>query len=232
MQVEIWSDVVCPWCAVGRAHFRQALAQFPHAAQVQVRWRSFELDPDAPRSSDGPYVQRLAAKYGTSVQGAQAMIDQMTARAAAVGLDVRFDRACPGNTFDAHRLLHLAADRGMQDTVKAAFFTGYLTEGEAIGEPGTLQRLATGAGLDEVEVKNVLAGDAYAGAVRADERQATAHGITGVPFFVLDGRLGVSGAQPPEVLRRALDQAFEDRPRLQVPVADDTGGCDDGSCAR
>ncbi|MBW3621053.1 MAG: DsbA family oxidoreductase [Actinobacteria bacterium] len=235
MQVEIWSDVMCPWCAVGKARFEQALAAFPHADEVEVRWRSFELDPDAPEEKDGEYVSLLASKYGTSPDEAQGMVDTMTATAAAEGLDFRFDRVRPGNTFDAHRLLHLAADRGLQHELKDRFLTAYLTEGEAVGRPDVLQRLASEVGLDEVEVKEVLAGDAYADAVRADERQAMTYGIRGVPFFVLDGRLGVSGAQPAEVLLGALTQAHGQAHPLAMhdhAAGDDHGdACADGSCA-
>ncbi|CAN5914977.1 DsbA family oxidoreductase [soil metagenome] len=209
MQVEIWSDVVCPWCAIGRARFERALDGFTHRDAVTVRYRSFELDPTTPRIVDGPYVERLASKYGTTVVAAQTMIDQMTAQAAGEGLVFDFAAARPGNTFDAHRLLHLAADRGMQHEVKARLQAGYLSEGAAIGTADALHALATAAGLDAAEVDDVLGGDAYAEAVRADERQAQAYGITGVPFFVFDRRLGVAGAQPADVLAQALTQAWE-----------------------
>ena len=234
MQVEIWSDVVCPWCAIGKARFEQALAGFPHREDVEVRWRSFELDAAAPPTTDGAYVERLAAKYGTSTAEAQSMIDRMTAQASGEGLTFRFDRARPGNTFDAHRLLHLAADRGVQHQLKDRLLSGYLSEGAAIGESPTLQRLAAEAGLDHGEVADVLAGEAYAEAVRADEEQATAFGIRGVPFFVFDRRLGVSGAQPAEVLGHALGEAWSTALRLTT-VNDHSGHnaatCADGSCA-
>lgn len=215
MQVEIWSDVVCPWCAIGRARFERALDGFAHRDAVAVRYRSFELDPTTPQVVDGPYVERLASKYGTTVVQAQAMIDQMTAQAAVEGLAFDFAAARPGNTFDAHRLLHLAADRGVQHEVKARMLAGYLSEGAAIGTADGLRALATDAGLDALEVDNVLSGDAYAEAVRADERQAQAYGITGVPFFVFDRRLGVAGAQALTVLAQALTQAWE---ALETPA--------------
>ena len=211
MQIEVWSDVVCPWCAIGRERLRQALAMFAHRDAVAVRWRSFELDPSAPPTVPGAYVDRMASKYGTSREQAQAMVDRMTAQGAVEGLDFRFDRAQPGNTFDAHRLLHLAADHGLQDAVKGRLLTGYLSEAAAIGDPATLADLATSAGLDASEVASVLSGDAYADAVRADERQAQAFGISGVPFFVIDRRYGVAGAQPVRVLHDALTQAWRSR---------------------
>lgn len=220
LKVQIWSDVVCPWCAVGKARFEQALDRFDHASQVQVTWRSFELDPNAPASRDDDYVSMLAHKYGTSVDQAQQMIQRMTDNGAAEGLDFRFDIAQPGNTFDAHRLIHLGAERGRQHQVKARFLDAYHSEGRAIAEHDTLQELAVEAGLDPVQVKEVLATDAYADAVRADEEQAREYGISGVPFFVIDGRFGINGAQPPEVLLQALKQAWETRDESDGALSD------------
>lgn len=234
MLVEIWSDVVCPWCAVGKARFARALAALPDPDRVEVRWRSFELDPTAPPERSGPYVDHLAAKYGRTRDEAQAMIDTMTATGAAEGLAFRFDRARAGNTFDAHRLLHLAADVGRQRPLVDRLFRAYLSEGEPIGDPATLRRLAGEAGLDVGEAEQVLASDRYADAVRADEQQARAYGISGVPFFVLDGRFGLSGAQPPEVLGQALERALTDRrPLTLLDAPSDTPGddCEDGECA-
>jgi len=240
MQVEIWSDVACPWCAVGKRRFEGALRTFEHADDVQLRWRSFELDPSAPRAAaadgDVDYLARLATKYGTDRVSAQGMIDRMTETAAEDGWRFRFDRIRPGNTFDAHRLLHLAADRQVQDRVKERFLAGYLEAGVAIGEPAALRTLAVEAGLDDTEVADVLAGDRYADAVRADEREAHALGVSGVPFFVIDRRFGVSGAQPAAVLEQALEQAWAQRSQLTV-VGSSQGhahgerdACADGSC--
>jgi predicted DsbA family dithiol-disulfide isomerase len=207
VQVEIWSDVVCPWCAIGRARFARALGMFVHRDAVAVRWRSFELDPTAPRSVTGSYAVRLADKYRIGRERAQAMIDRTTAQAAAEGLTLRFDLARPGNTFDAHRLLHLAGDRDVQHVMVERLMTAYLSEGAAIGETATLVDLAAEVGLDTSEVDTILHGDGYAHAVRADEDLAAAFGISGVPFFVIDRRFGVSGAQPASVLHDALVQA-------------------------
>ena len=206
MQVEIWSDVVCPWCAVGKARFEHALADWEHADEVKVRWRSFELDPTRRGTIEGDYVSMLASKYRTSREQAQEMVDRMTRAGAEEGVTFRFDIARPGNTFDAHRLLHLAADRGIQHEVKQRFLTGYHSQGVPIAEHGALVELATDAGLDADDVHEVLAGDAYADEVRADESQAREYGISGVPFFVLDGRAAVAGAQPSEHLLAALEQ--------------------------
>ena len=208
LSVDIWSDIVCPWCYVGKRRFETALAQFAHAPDVVITWHSFELDPRAPKASVD-LADHLAKKYRRTREQAQQMLDQMTATAAAEGLEFHFEKAQSSNTFDAHRVLHLARARGVQDRVKERLMRGYFTEGEPIGDHATLARLAADAGLDENEVKDVLASERYADAVRGDEAFARELGISGVPFFVLAGRLGVSGAQPPEVLLGALDQAWE-----------------------
>jgi predicted DsbA family dithiol-disulfide isomerase len=232
MRVEIWSDVVCPWCYIGKRRFEQALAAFPHRDEVDVIWRAFELDSSAPAERTGGYADNLAAKYGVPVAQAQQMIDTMTAAAAQDGLDFHFDTARPGNTFDAHRLLHLAAERGVQDAVKERLLRATFTEGEPIGDAETLVRLVAEAGLDADEARAVLASDRYAAEVRGDERQAQAYGITGVPFFVVDGRYGVSGAQPAEALGQVLSQAWAERSPLQmVSAGGPAAGCDGDSCA-
>jgi predicted DsbA family dithiol-disulfide isomerase len=214
LRIDVWSDIACPWCYVGKRRLEAALSQFEHRDAVEVVWRSFELDPAAPKVQPGPadYAGRLARKYGTTVAKADEMIRSMTATAARDGLSMRFDRAQPGNTFDAHRLLHLAHARGLQDAAKERFFRAYMTDGEAIGDAETLTRLAVDAGLDREEVVAVLAGDAWADAVRADEAEARENNIRGVPFFVFDGRYAVSGAHPAESLAKVLAQAWSERP--------------------
>jgi predicted DsbA family dithiol-disulfide isomerase len=210
MQVEIWSDVVCPWCYIGKRRFEAALAEFDHRDEVEVRWRSFELDPSAPATVDVDLIERLATKYGVSREQAEAMNDRVTRLADEVGLSYRLDIAKPGNTFDAHRVLHLAADRGVQGDLKERLLSAYQSNGEPIADHATLVRAAVAAGLDEAEVRAVLDGDKYADAVRADEREGRELGITGVPFFVLDRRYGVSGAQASEAILQALEQAWAD----------------------
>jgi predicted DsbA family dithiol-disulfide isomerase len=205
LNVEIWSDVVCPWCYIGKRRFEAALAAFPH--EVRTTWRSFELDPGAPPTRDHTATEHLAAKYGMSVEQAQASHAQMTALAASEGLEYHFDTTRGGNTFDAHRLIHLAAAHGKQDEAKERLMRAYFTEGVAIGDREALVALAADLGLDPDEARAALDGDGYADAVREDEQLAQRFGIQGVPFFVLDRRLGVSGAQSAEVLVRALEQA-------------------------
>jgi predicted DsbA family dithiol-disulfide isomerase len=210
LAVEIWSDVVCPWCYIGKRRFESALAQFEHRDDVELRWRSFELDPDAPRIAEVTGPERLAAKYGVSLEQARAMNANVTGIAAGEGLEYRLDRTRGGNTFDAHRLIQLAADEGIQDAVKERLMRGYFTEGEPIGDHDALARLTADAGLDPAAARALLAGDAHADSVRADEQLARQLGITAVPFFVLDRRYGVSGAQPAEILLGALQQAWEE----------------------
>jgi predicted DsbA family dithiol-disulfide isomerase len=233
MKVEIWSDVVCPWCAIGKHRFEKALAQFAHRDEVEVSWHSFQLDPSSPREIEGDLTERLATKYGVSRERAEGMHRQMTETAAADGWEFHFERARSGNTFDAHRLLHLAADRGVQDAVKERLFRGYLTDGERIGDAETLVRLGADAGLDAGEAREVLASDRYTDEVRADVRQAQAYGITGVPFFVVDRKYGVSGAQPPEALLEVLDTAWAEAHPLQVltPAGGNAEACAEGSCS-
>ena len=206
MQVEIWSDVVCPWCYIGKRRFEQALAGFAGRDDVEVRWRSYELDPAAPPVGVD-VTEHLAAKYGVSRGEAAAMQHRVTQAAAGEGLEYHLDRAQRGNSFDAHRLLHLAATVGRQDELKERLLRAYFTEGEAIGDRATLRRLAVEAGLPGPEVDDVLAGDRFAPEVRADQATAEQLGCRGVPFFVVDRRFGVAGAQDPAVLRELLERA-------------------------
>jgi predicted DsbA family dithiol-disulfide isomerase len=234
VKVEIWSDVVCPWCYVGKRRFEAALGRFPNRDAVEVTWRAFELDPSAPLRRERDYPHHLAAKYGVSLAEARAMIDRMTETAAGVGLTLRFDIAQPGNTFDAHRLTHLARERGRQDAVVERLLSATFTDGQAIGERDVLVKLAGEAGLDPGEVAEVLASDAYASAVRADEHEAAALGIHAVPFFVIDRTYGVSGAQPPDVLLGVLERAWADAHRPLVMSGSGEApapGCEDDSCA-
>lgn len=222
MRIDIWSDIVCPWCAIGKARLDAALAEFEHANDVTVVWRSFELDPGAPSVCEGDYSTRLARKYGTTVADGQAMVRRMTETAAEAGLEFHLERARPGNSFDAHRLVHLAAERTLQLQVKDRFLRGYLSEGEAIGEPDTLARLAIDAGLNPAEVRDVLGSGAYAGAVRADENEALRLGVTAVPLFLIDRRLTISGAHPPAVILQTLHRAWQDNHSV-VTLGDDPG---------
>ena len=230
VDVEIWSDVVCPWCYVGKRQFEAALDKFAHADQVTVAWRSFELDPTSPPEVGMSMDLILQRKYGMSEEQARAANGRMTSLAGELGLEYHLDRARAGNTFDAHRLIHLAATHGLGDAVKERLLAAYFTEGRSIGDRVTLASLAEEAGLERAEVEATLGGEAFADEVRADESRATALGATGVPFFVIDGTYGVAGAQGTEVLLSALERAWSESHPLTV--VDPTGrGPDDGPCA-
>jgi predicted DsbA family dithiol-disulfide isomerase len=233
LTIEIWSDIVCPWCYIGKRRFEQALSRFAHRDQVRVLWRSFELDPHAPRRSPGTLNDVLARKLGVSLAQAAAMNAQVSALAVREGLDYRLDRAKHGNTFDAHRLIHLAASRGLQAEAKERLLRAYFTDGLPIGDGDALITLGSEIGLPAEDVRAMLESDAYAADVRADERRAATLGISGVPFYAIDERYGVSGAQDPAVFLGALEQAWaESHPltRVSAPTGAE-GSCEDGSCA-
>ncbi len=232
MQVEIFSDVVCPWCAIGKRRFEAALGRFEHAGDIEVVWRAYELDPGAPAVRRGDYAEGLARKYGMSRSQAVTAIERLTATAAADGLDFRFGAVRPGNTFDAHRLLHYArvAGPGLQDALKERLLRAYFTEGAAIGESETLVRLAGQVGLDAGECADILAGDRYAAEVRADERQALELGVSGVPFFVVDGRFGIPGAQDADTILGVLRRAWAKAQPVEVAAVPTGAACDGDDC--
>jgi predicted DsbA family dithiol-disulfide isomerase len=207
VKVEVWSDVACPWCYIGKRRFDVALARFEHRDDVEVRYRSFELDPAAPAVRELAYLDHLMAKYRISMAAADQMIDTMIEAGARNGVVLRLDKAKPGNSFDAHRLLHLARERGVQAELKDKLLRAIFTKGVVIADRDVLVEVAADAGLDPPECRRVLESDAHAGDVRADEQLAADLGITSVPFFVMGG-FGVAGAQPPDVLLQVLEKAW------------------------
>jgi predicted DsbA family dithiol-disulfide isomerase len=210
MKVEIWSDIVCPWCYIGKRRFEAALAGFDRRDEVEVVWRSFELDPEAPPRRELSSTEHLAKKYGMPLAQAVTSQQRITTIASAEGLEYDLGASKGGNSFDAHRLLHLAAATGFQGELKERLLRAYFSEGEAIGEPDVLERIAVETGLDAAEVTDLLTGDRFAAEVRDDEQRARALGINGVPFFVIDERYGISGAQPAELIGSALEQAWSE----------------------
>jgi predicted DsbA family dithiol-disulfide isomerase len=236
MKVEIWSDLLCPFCYIGKRKFERALEHFAHREEVEVAWRSFELMPDAPRESARDMHDLLAAKLGGDRARAVAMNRYVTGEAAAVGLRYDLDRAHPTNSFDAHRLIHLAAAHGLQDAAEERLFAAHFTEARHIGRHDTLKELAAEIGLDEREVADVLAGDAYAAEVRAEEAEGRALGLTGVPFFVIDRTYAISGAQPSDLFLEALRRAWAEAHPLTTlhgrpPGEAGDAACADGTCA-
>jgi predicted DsbA family dithiol-disulfide isomerase len=226
VDVEIWSDIACPWCYIGKRRFEAALARFDHRDDVNVTWRSFELDPGAPAEREGDRAERLAEKYGMSVERAREMERQLTETAAGDGLEFRFDRARSGATFDAHRLVHLAGEHGLQDAMKERLLRAYFTDGELMSDHDTLVRLAAEVGVDQDEAREMLAGDRFTAEVRDDERTASAFGISAVPTFVVDRALGASGAHPPDALLELLRQGWERRTPVPVIAGGETCGPD------
>ena len=211
MRIDIWSDVVCPWCYVGKRRFERALAAFEDRDDVQVVHRSFQLDPTRPKGQTQKRRAMLMAKYHLTAPQVEALDLRMEQTAAADGLEYHMGDGVTGNTLDAHRLLHLAADRGVQDVTLERFYRAYFTEGRSLFDGASLTTLALESGLDAQEVQAVLGGDAYAAEVAADIREAQALGANGVPFFVFDHRFGVSGAQATDVFSQVLARARENR---------------------
>ncbi|MFD8424351.1 DsbA family oxidoreductase [Streptomyces sp. NPDC059466] len=235
MRVEIWSDIACPWCYVGKARFEKALDAFPHRDEVEVVHRSFELDPGRAKGDIQPVLAMLTKKYGMSEAQAQAGEENLGTQAAAEGLAYRTRDRDHGNTFDMHRLLHFAKEQGRQDELIGLLYRANFAEERTVfGDDERLVELAVAAGLDADAARTVLADpQAYADAVRADEREAAELGANGVPFFVLDRKYGVSGAQPAEVFTQALTQAWGERPPLRLiqQGSTDAEACGPDGCA-
>jgi predicted DsbA family dithiol-disulfide isomerase len=230
MDIEIWSDIACPWCYVGKRRFEAALAQFEHRDDVTITWRSFELDPEAPAEREGDRAEHLASKYGMSLEQARQAEQQMTETAAGEGLEFRFDLARAGNTFDGHRLVHLAKAHGLQDEMKERLLRAYFSEGVLISDHDALARLAHEVGLPADEVRETLAGDRCSAYVREDERTAQGFGISAVPTFVVDRRMAASGAHPPEALLGLLNQGWETRTPVTVTVGPEGESCGVDGC--
>lgn len=235
LSIDIWSDIACPWCYVGKRRLESALARFPQRDQVAIRWHAFELDPGAPKVGEAKqsHAAELARKYGTSVQQAETMIGRVVDVARAEGLDFRFDKLRTGNTFDAHRLVRFAETRGaaMQAAMTERLMRAYLSEGATLGDPETLVGLAVDIGLDGDEVRTMLADGSFGSDVRADEQRAQASGITGVPCFVLDWKYGITGAQSAEVMLKAIEQAWAELPPIATePQATAGATCGPDGC--
>jgi predicted DsbA family dithiol-disulfide isomerase len=234
MKVEIWSDIACPFCYIGKRKFEAALEQFAHKDSVQVEWRSFQLDPDTQHVPGQSIYEVLAEKKGWTPEQAQNISKQVTGMAAEAGLNYNMDQTVPANTFDAHRLTHLAQKHGLQDAAEERLFQAYFMEGKNIQDPETLVQLGKEIGLREEAVRHMLAGDDHAYDVRMEGYEAQQIGVRGVPFFVIDRKYAVSGAQPSEVFLQALQTARTEWEKEHPPVAvleSDGGTCSiDGTC--
>lgn len=211
MKVDIWSDVRCPFCYIGKRKFETALAQFEHQEQVEVEWHSFELDPNAETVPGANPAEHLADKYGRPLEWAEEMQANVTETAAEVGLTFNLDKSIVANSFDAHRLIQLAKTEGLGDEIEEQLFIAHFTDGKNIADHQTLIEIGISIGLEELTVKTMLNGTDFTDEVRYDEQTAQNIGVRGVPFFVLNQKLGVSGAQAPETFLSALQQAWKEQ---------------------
>jgi len=230
MKIEIWSDVACPWCFIGKRRFEAALAAFPHRESVDVVWRSYQLDPTLPEHYDGTELQYLSSRKGMPAGQVSQMFDHVAAQAKGEGLDYHFDKVVVANSFTAHRLIHLAAAHGQQDAAKERLLSDHFEHGKDIGSRGYLSALAGDLGLPADEVEQLFTTDKYSDEVRLDFQEARALGISGVPFFVIDRKFGLSGAQPTETFTAALNQAWQDANPLVLVNSSEAEACGPDGC--
>ena len=231
MKIEIWSDVACPWCYIGKRRFEAALAEFPHRDSVEVQWRSYQLDPSLPEHYDGTELDYLSTRKGLAPQQVTQMFEHVAEQAKGEGLQYRFDNIVVANSFTAHRLIHLAAAHGQQDAAKERLLSDHFEHGKDIGSQEYLTGLGTDLGLDAAAVAELFSTDKYADDVRSDFEEARALGISGVPFFVIDRKFGLSGAQPSETFTAALNQAWQETHPLVLVNAADGEACGPDGCA-
>ncbi|GAA4379855.1 DsbA family oxidoreductase [Paeniglutamicibacter cryotolerans] len=234
LNIDIWSDIACPWCYIGKRRFETALNALPFAEKVDVTWHSYQLDPTLPENYAGSELDYLTKAKGMDPAQLQQMLGHVTEQAAAVGLRYDFDGLKVANSFNAHRLLHLAKAHGKGEQVKEALLAAHFVKGLNTGDAATLTEIGVAAGLPGDEVEAVLSSDQYADAVRADIEQARAMGISGVPFFVLEGKYGISGAQPVEVFEQAMTQVWEEiggtTLQMMAPASADGAACGPEGC--
>ena len=232
MKIEIWSDVACPWCYIGKRRFETALAAFPHRDSVEVQWRSYQLDPSLPEHYDGTELDYLSTRKGMAPAQVAGMFEHVASLASAEGLDYRFDAVVVANSFTAHRLIHLAASHGKQDAAKERLLSDHFEQGKDIGSREYLTSLGLDLGIDAAEVEELFTTDRYADDVRLDFEEGRALGISGVPFFVIDRKFGLSGAQPAETFTAALEQAWqESQPLVMAGTGDSGEACGPDGCA-
>ncbi len=234
MKVEIWSDIMCPFCYIGKRKFESALAQFPDKENIEIEWKSFQLSPDV-KTTPGKNINEFLAEHkGISVAQAKQLNDQVTHMAAKVGLTYRFDISVVANTFNAHRFLHFAKDHGKQNEAEELLFRSYFTDGKNIDDQSTLLELGGQLGLNPADLQSVLASDKYSDAVRADITEAHKIGVRGVPFFVFDRKYAVSGAQDVEVFLETIEKSFQEwrtaNTDIQLKITEGQTCKPDGSC--
>lgn len=228
MRVDIWSDVVCPFCYIGKKRLEAAAAQA--GVELEVHWHSYELDPEAPVRQEVSNSERLAQKYSRTLAEVEEMQRNIAAMAADEGIQFNWENANSGNTFNAHRIIHLAQSKGLGSEAKEAFFYSYMTQGLPIGERETIEDVAARIGLNPVEVDDLLNSDEFADFVKFDEDVARDQlKVTGVPFFVFDQRIALAGAQPREVFLQVMEKAQQAPQQANIP-AEDTAVCKEDNC--
>jgi predicted DsbA family dithiol-disulfide isomerase len=236
MKVEVWSDIMCPFCYIGKRNYESALSKFEGKNNVEIEWHSFQLDPTIPKSfpSKENVYQYLADKKGISYEQSAKMHERVIEMAKNAGLDYRFDKAIVANSFDAHRLIQLAKTKGLGDAAEERLFSAYFTEGKDFGDHITLVSIGKEIGLAEDDIKSALVSDAYAEKVERDIEEASEIGVQGVPFFVFDRKYAVSGAQPPEYFLQALNQSFSEwnaNPDTELAPAEGAVCSPDSDCS-
>lgn len=235
MQVEIWSDVVCPFCYIGKRHFETALAQFANSNQIAITWKSFQLDPTLPQKEEMTHEQYLIERKGLPKEQVHSLLDQVTQSAKQAGLDYHFEKIVTVNSFNAHRLIQMAKTKGLGDMAEERLFKAYFTEGLDIASGATLSRLGKEMNLTEDEIQEALTNEAYAGKVNGDIYEAQQIGVRGVPFFVFNRKYAVSGAQPAGAFTQTLDKAFEEwrkeNPGASLEITEGASCAPDGSCS-
>ena len=234
MKIEIWSDVMCPFCYIGKRNFETALEQFSNKNGIEVEWKSFQLDPSLPEVQDSNYTDYLMVSKGLGRPQVEGMLNNVTQMAKGVGLEYDFDRAVMVNSFKAHRVLQLAKTRGLGDAAEERLFRAFFTEGRNIADDDTLLELGKEAGLNETEIRSSLSDERYSDMVRQDIQEARAIGVTGVPFFVFNRKYAVSGAQPPQAFLQTLEKAYtewrEANPEIKIEVTKGQSCSIDGVC--
>jgi predicted DsbA family dithiol-disulfide isomerase len=231
MKIEIWSDVACPWCYIGKRRFEAALAGFEHRDSVEVKWRSYQLDPTLPEHYDGTELDYLSSRKGMPRQQVSQMFEHVTEQAKAEGLNYRFDAVVVANSFTAHRLIHLAAAHGKQDEAKERLLSDHFEHGRDIGSREYLTSLALDLGISAEKAEELFTTDKYADDVRLDVSEGQALGISGVPFFVIDRKFGLSGAQPTATFAAALAQAWQEANPLVLVNSTDGDACGPDGCS-
>jgi len=236
MKVEIWSDVMCPFCYIGKRHFEQAIEKLPFKEEIEVNWKSYQLNPDYHNANNETIYDYLSRSKGMPIEQAKQMTQQVVDMASNAGLKIDFDTNIPANTFNAHRLIHLAAKHNLQNLAEEKLFEAHFVNSRNIGDIGVLVDLAVEIGLDRVEAEEVLSGNQFAEAVRYDIYESQNLGIRGVPYFVMDRKYAVSGAQPVQAFTDALTQSFtewkENQPKSTLTSLNknDDAICDENGC--